>query len=47
MIMSLTVSRQAASTPLSAATVKSAAASISTPSTPRDDQRPYWPASGL
>ena len=30
-----------------AATVKSADASISTPRTPRLDQRSYWPPSGL
>src|SRR5262249_60162440 len=46
-IMSLTVSRHAASTLYSAAMVKSAAASISPPSTPRADQRPYWPSAGL
>ena len=45
--MSLTVSRQPVSTPRSAPTVKSADASISTASTPRFDQRSYWPSSGL
>ena len=45
--MSLTVSRQPASTPRSAPTVKSAAASISTASTPRFDQRSYWPVVGV
>ena len=34
-------------TPRIAATVNSAAASISTASTPRFDQRSYWPSSGL
>jgi hypothetical protein len=45
--MSETVSRQPAWTPRRAPTVKSAAASISTASTPRFDQRSYWPSSGL
>ena len=36
-----------AETPRSAPTVKSAAASISTPRIPRFDQRSYWPPSGL
>src|SRR5437660_702647 len=45
--MSLTVSRQPACTPRIAPTVNSAAASISTASTPRFDQRSYCPSSGL
>src|SRR5205807_237962 len=45
--MSLTVSRQPAWTARSAPTVKRADASISTASTPRFDQRSYWPSSGL
>src|SRR5207248_5489874 len=45
--MSLTVSRQPPCTPRNAATVNSAAASISTARTPRFDQRSYWPSSGL
>ena len=43
----LTVQKQPASTPRSAATVKSAAASISTARTPRAAQRSYWPSFGL
>src|SRR5207302_1407232 len=45
--MSLTVNRQPAWTPRIAPTVNSAAASISTPRTPRFDHRSYWPSSGL
>ncbi len=44
--VSLTASRQPACTPRSAATVKSVAASISTASSPRADQRANRPSSG-
>ena len=45
--LSLTVRKLADWTPRIAPTVKSAAASISTASTPRDDHRSYCPSFGL